>query len=319
MRNGLIGLASAMVLASTMATAGCGRTGITARSSSSGGAVGTGGSSGTGGTVGTGGSSGSGGTVATGGSSGSGGTVGTGGSSGSGGTVATGGSSGSGGTVATGRSSGSGGTVATGGSSGTGGTVSTGGSSGTGGGGASCSNVLPCGGDIVGKWTVTSSCLTVTGQTDMSLLGLGCSSALVTGSLDVTGTWTAKSNGTYSDNTTTSGTEQLTLPASCLNVSGTTVACAQISEVLQVFGYDLVTCTAATSGGCKCPATVKQTGGIGLVSYDPQTSGDYKTSGNLITTDGNTQYSYCVSGDKMTWTPQSTSPTTTGTVVFQKQ
>src|ERR1035437_10279859 len=58
MRNGLIGLASAVVLASTMATAGCGSstggggTGGTGGSSSSGGVVGTGGSSSSGGQAG---------------------------------------------------------------------------------------------------------------------------------------------------------------------------------------------------------------------------------------------------------------------------
>jgi len=30
------------------------------------------------------------------------------------------------------------------------------------------------------------------------------------------------------------------------------------------------------------------------------------------------KYSYCVSGNKMAWTPQGTSPTTTGTIAFQK-
>jgi len=64
MRNGLIGLTSAVVLFSTMATAGCGSNssgGGTGGSSSSGGVVGTGGSSSSGGVVGTGGSSSSGG------------------------------------------------------------------------------------------------------------------------------------------------------------------------------------------------------------------------------------------------------------------
>ena len=201
------------------------------------------------------------------------------------------------------------------GTGGTGGVPGSGGSGGTG--GSSCSNVSPCGGDIVGTWTVTSSCLKVTGQVDMSLLSSGCASAPVTGYLQVSGTWTANANGTYSDNTTTSGNEQLTLPASCLNVSGTTTTCDRLGSVLQAFGYYDVSCSG--SGGCTCPVLVKQTGGVGLVSTDPQTSGTYTTSGNVVTTDSTMKYSYCVSGNKMTWTPQSTSPTTTGTVVFQKQ
>jgi len=171
---------------------------------------------------------------------------------------------------------------------------------------------------VVGTWTVTSSCLTVTGQVDMSVLGLGCSSASVTGSLQVTGTWTAKSDGTYSDNTTTWGTEQLRLPASCLLISGTTTTCDPISGVVASLGYASVKCTSATAGGCTCSTTVQQTGGIGLVSGDPQASGNYTASGNVVTTDANTRYSYCVSGNKMIMTPQSTPPTTTGTVVLQK-
>jgi hypothetical protein len=55
-----------------------------------------------------------------------------------------------------------------------------------------------------------------------------------------------------------------------------------------------------------------------LVALDPQTSGNFKASGNVVTTDSGAQYSYCVSANRMTWTPQSTSPTTTGTVVFQQ-
>ena len=47
-------------------------------------------------------------------------------------------------------------------SSGAGG--STAGSSGGGATGGSCSNVTPCGGNVVGTWTVTSSCLKVTGE-----------------------------------------------------------------------------------------------------------------------------------------------------------
>ena len=331
MRKGLIGLANAMVLASTMATAGCGRTGFPGETTSGAGTLATGGSFTTAGTVATGGSSDTAGTVAPGGNSdtagnmapaGSSHTAGNmamGGSSDTAGAVATGGSFASAGAVAMGGSFSTAGTLATGGSSSRGGTLTAGGSSGGGGGEASCSNVLPCGGDLVGTWAVTSSCLNVTGAVDMSIIAVGCRSAPVTGSLHVSGTWTANANGTYSDKTTTSGSDQLTLPASCLQVSGTTTTCKAIGPVLQILGYDSVSCTSTTNGGCTCPATIKQTGGLGMLSTDPQTSGKYTTSGNVVTTDGYLSYSYCVSGNKMAWTPQSTSPTITGTVLFQKQ
>ena len=225
----------------------------------------------------------------------------------------------------TGGALGKGGVTGTGGIFGSGGGAAHGGSTGSGGssgeGGVSCSNVTsnvtPCGGDVVGTWTVTPSCLKVTGELDLSDFSMGCSSAPVTGSFQVTGTWIAYANGTYSDNTITSGSEQFTLAASCLVISWTPITCRSAGQLMSG-GYDSLSCTSAADGGCNCTATVKQTGGLGLVFWNAQVSGTYKTSGNVLTTDDTAQYSYCVSGNKMIWTPQSARPTTSGTVVFEK-
>jgi hypothetical protein len=160
--------------------------------------------------------------------------------------------------------------------------------------------------------------LTVTGQLNLSgFFGPGCSSAEVTGSLKVSGTWSAKADGTYTDNTTTTGDEQIALAAACRNFSGTTLTCDQVAGAVQVMGYSSVTCTNAAGGGCNCSAAVEQSGALGLVSTDPSSSGNFKTASNVITIDGTNAYAYCISGNKMTWTPQTQSPTTTGTVVFQ--
>jgi len=227
------------------------------------------------------------------------------------------GAAGNGGPAGPGEVAGTRGGAVTGGSVGAGGTVGTGGRS-SGGEAGSCSNVSACGGDVVGTWTVVSSCLSVTGQMDMAVIGLECTSATVTGSLQVTGTWTANSNGTYSDHTTTTGVEHLTLPASCLQISGTTTTCDRIGGVLTGAGYDSVSCTAAASGGCTCSATVKQTGWMGMVSFDASTSGEYTTSGTEVTLDSEARYSFCVAGTKLNMTPQGTNPTSTGTVNLQK-
>jgi hypothetical protein len=89
----------------------------------------------------------------------------------------------------------------------------------------------------------------VSGQVDGTMFGLGCSSMSVTGGpLQVTGTWTANADGTYADHTVTSGTENLSLPASCLIVSGTVVTCDKLDSLIG--GYDSVTCTDAAGGGC---------------------------------------------------------------------
>jgi len=184
---------------------------------------------------------------------------------------------------------------------------------------ASCANVAACGGSVLGTWTASSSCLSVSGQLSLSnFFGANCKSAPVTGTLQVSGTWTGNADGTYTDGTTTTGTEQLTLGKECLFFSGTTLTCDQVAGVLQATGYSSVTCAAADGGGCSCSATVQQKGTPGIVSSNPLTNGNFTTAGNVITIDAETSVSYCTSADKMIWTPQTQSPITTGTVLFQR-
>jgi non-reducing end alpha-L-arabinofuranosidase len=262
MRNRLVGLVSAVVLASTMATNGCKST------ISSDGTGGTSGSASSGGKTGDGGRS-------------------TGGSNGSGGALGSGGSAG--------NSQPADASV--------------------------CPSTTPCGGDLVGTWTVTSSCLNVTGDLNLKLAGAGCPSGPITGSLKVSGTWTANANETYTDNTVTSGEEQLTLEASCLVISSTPVDCDGAASLLASgLGFSKLDCPSAGSG-CNCSAKVKQTGTLGFVSTAPSTSGNYKASGNIVTISGDSddvQYEYCVSGNTLTMTPQSSHPAMTGAIILQK-
>ena len=197
----------------------------------------------------------------------------------------------------------------------------TGGSSGVGGAGASCVNGPACGGDMVGTWTVASSCLKVTGDLDLALVGAGCPSAPVTGSLQVTGAFTANADGTYMDETITSGEEQFTLGPSCLVISSTPVTCDGAAGFIKTLGYSTLVCTSAAGGGCACSGTVHQAGGLGVLSVAPSTNNDYTTAGSTVTITsdaGNTKYTYCVSGNMLTVTPQSTHPIMTGAIVLQK-
>jgi hypothetical protein len=228
-----------------------------------------------------------------------------------------GGQSGSGGSGQSGGSNGSGGSGQSGGSNGSGGSSSTGGTSG------SCTSVSACGGNVVGTWNVSSACLDLSSSNlDISLAGLdptSCKNVTMTGSLHVSGTWTANSDLSYKDGTTTTGSADIELPAGCLMLSGTTVTCDGISGPLSSLGFSSITCVnAASGGGCSCTGTVQQSGLPGVTSLNAMTSGNYASSGNTLTIDGSTPYSYCVSGSNMTWTPQTTSPTTKGTIVFQK-
>jgi len=258
-----------------------------------------------------------GGSAQAGGFPGSGGTL-----AGSGGVRSAGGVAGSGGIVGTGTTvdragtSGSGGVESRGGLTGSGGVTGAGGASSSG--GAACgSDVTPCAGDVSGTWTVVSGCLQVSGQMDVTLLGLGCSTADVTGTLHVTGTWTANSDGAFVDDTTTTGNEVLTLPAACLFISGTTVTCPNLNLSMAVY-YSEASCTDAVGGGCTCAGTVNQQGEMGVVTPSSLTRGDYRASNGTLMLEDGTTYSYCVSNDNLTVTPQRTSPVTTGEISLRE-
>ena len=199
---------------------------------------------------------------------------------------------------------------------GTGQTGAGGQTTGAGGGAATCSNVNPCGGSVVGTWNVTSSsCLRLSGDMDVVSTSLGCSTVPITGTLNVNGTWTVNADGSYTDNTTTTGSITFPVAPACLSVSSVPVTCDRISSVFASIGWTSATCSSA-SGQCLCSATTSQSGGIGLISGDPATSGVFTTSGSMGSTNDGAQYSYCVSGNTLTMTPQS--PTVTGTIVLQK-
>ena len=214
-------------------------------------------------------------------------------------------------TATTSMSGGTGG-AGTGGQSGT----STGGTSGGGSGGASaCTSVSACGGSVVGQWEVMSSCLSYSGDLDISILSLGCPKVTVTGSITAAGTFTANSDGTYTDNSTTKGSISFPLPSSCLSISSVPVACDKAADIFKASGWTSTSCTPASGGGCDCTLKVDRQGGLGFVSDLAVKMGHYMTSGNTLTTD-DLHYDYCTSGDQLTLTPQTSA--LQGTVVLKR-
>jgi hypothetical protein len=230
------------------------------------------------------------------------------------------------GPTASGGAAGGGGQTATGGS----GSLAPGGTGGTGGGTlevapveADCAAIEPCGGSVVGTWVVAGSCLPVSGNADVAGFGLGCTAAPVTGALEVVGSWTANADGTFTDQTTTTGDSQIELPAECLNVSGTVTTCDRLGGALQALGYASATCEdAASGGGCTCLASAEQAGGLAMVTVGAASSGTYTTANGVLTTSAGTNnaYSYCVTGNTLVLTPQPTGATgtLTGTIVLVK-
>ncbi|HEY8924265.1 MAG TPA: hypothetical protein VIU64_07770, partial [Polyangia bacterium] len=164
-----------------------------------------------------------------------------------------------------GQSPGSGGKQGSGGTTASGGTVG-GGSGGNGSGGAtgsgggsgappSCPPATPCSGSVMGSWTVMSSCLALSGDIDGHAASLGCSKVPITGSLEVTGTWTANADGTYTDDTVTKGSIKFSLAKDCLSVSSVPVSCEKAGGSFEGLGWSNVSCSTDSSGLCNCSAS----------------------------------------------------------------
>jgi non-reducing end alpha-L-arabinofuranosidase len=149
---------------------------------------------------------------------------------------------------------------------------------------------------------------------DVSILSLACPTVPVTGSLSTSGTFVANADGTYTDNTRTTGSATFPLAASCLSVSSVPVACAKTSDLFKVLGWTTSVCT-DTNGQCNCSLSVDRPGGIGFVSDIGVPHGNFTTSNNTLKTD-DLSYSYCASGDTLKLTPVLSG--VAGTVVLTK-
>jgi len=144
--------------------------------------------------------------------------------------------------------------------------------------------VTACGGVVTGTWTAAPSCLKVSGELDLqATFGTTCVKGKISGSLTVSGTWTAKADGTFVDDTTTKGTEYLELGSECKILSQAPVTCEKIGTVMAGSYYETASCTDAPGGGCKCTGVVNQKGSMGVVAAAPNTSGNYTTGSNAIT------------------------------------
>jgi hypothetical protein len=210
------------------------------------------------------------------------------------GTTGTAGSSGSGG--------GGGGTSGGGAGGGTGGAgggagATAGSDGGTDGPPASCISAGACGGNIVGSWTIASSCL------DVDVSGAVpdyCTAATAKDmGVQLTGTVTYNANLTYTKKTTLNGKIVVTFPASCLaGGDGGALTCDQLATQLKLDPtYTDVSCVAAGTG-CACTST--------LAPQSQTKTGMYTTTSAGLLTEAETGRTspdvsdYCVKTDTLT-------------------
>lgn len=196
--------------------------------------------------------------------------------------------------------------------------VACGGSSSDGSG--TCSDVNACGGDVVGSWTVESSCLTVD-TSDMVSASCPGMTTKPTG-WKITGTASFDADQTFDVNMTISGGVVVTVPKSCLTQMGVTATCSQLQQALQAqttevdSPFSSATCGGA-SDGCSCTMTMKP--------IPSSSTGTYSTEGGLLTqmhasgTVG--QSDYCVKGGKLSISEHDgmgEMSNVSGTIVFGK-
>jgi hypothetical protein len=154
--------------------------------------------------------------------------------------------------------------------------------------GDACARVQPCGGDLLGTWQLSSAC-----ASEPPLPGKLCAAAtVINASFSITGTETFEADLSYSLSATTSGTIQVSVPASCLIVGNATMTCAQLTP--QVTPEVNARCV-ESSAGCDCTFVLLQT--------DVRAAGTYVTSGTSLneTPVGGAAASsgYCVDGDRL--------------------
>jgi hypothetical protein len=195
-----------------------------------------------------------------------------------------------------------------GGSGGAGGAGGKAGGTGGTGGAANCNAVTQaCGGDIVGTWKVTQTCLSA--SKDLTSV---CAGASATFDYTFNGTVTYNADKTYSSSITGSAVVHEHYPAGCMPFGYT---CTQLDQTAMDAGTG--SCSTDATGTCNCD---------GVATATPSTvTGTYTASGGTLTTmhDGTTSLaSYCVQG---AYLYQSAEPaadagtTAVGIVVLAKQ
>jgi hypothetical protein len=147
---------------------------------------------------------------------------------------------------------------------------------------ATCTTPAACGGDVVGKWRITSGCLTE------SVHDLDCAGTTATiSSVKVEGTLEFGADGSVVSAETVTQSGHYDFPSTCLSQS-----CAETATKLQAANPDLHVTCGASGDVCECPFSVV---------YRSNDSDTYTVSGNNLTTTSSTDgkqdtATYCVKG-----------------------
>ena len=161
--------------------------------------------------------------------------------------------------------------------------------------GGQCASFTPCGGALVGTWQINGVCITAP---DAGASTSPCGSAVSRSNMQYQGSFTFRSDSTYSIAISVSGTSQVTYSAECLTSFG--MSCAAISSLLAA-GADAGvsgSCSSTSSGGCSCSENIS--------NVSSPEDGTYTTSGTSFSTTPSSSSAspatadYCVQGNRLT-------------------
>jgi hypothetical protein len=171
--------------------------------------------------------------------------------------------------------------------------------------GAACTNTPACGGNIVGTWKITDSCV---GSGDLLEPATDCPGQTgSTSNFQITGTLVYNADDTYTATTSSTGNVIIKYPNTCLTTNG--ITCDELSqgvmEELDMPGaaFTAGSCAAAPTA-CVCTLAIDSAGSIENGTYTTTAAGvlTQTPNGGDI---GNS--SYCVKGSTLTLSPDAAS------------
>jgi hypothetical protein len=117
--------------------------------------------------------------------------------------------------------------------------------------GATCDDVAPCGGALVGDWTIQAICETSAVFTG----GADCAAATVDGSMrSVSGSLVFNDDATYTVSSSESGSLKFLVPLPCAPAA----TCDELASLVGPFPPRGMTTCATTDGNCDCTLTFNE-------------------------------------------------------------
>jgi len=161
-------------------------------------------------------------------------------------------------------------------------------SAGAGNSGSACPQVPPCGGDLLGDWTIVQACIDVPSDLFSDICA---GSTVKVSSFTATGTVSFKADKTTVSSGVISFVQTTQLPASCVSEAQCAASGAAFANDPR---YSNGQCQYDASTGCLCTVTSTQT---------PMNSGTYEVQGtDVILSSSNGKMSvdsFCVSGNTL--------------------